>query len=66
VASALLGSFVRTAFGATRGRVSLEVRASNTAAQRLYERFGFAACGVRKAYYASPAEDAIVMQLTCL
>jgi [ribosomal protein S18]-alanine N-acetyltransferase len=31
--------------------VSLEVRVSNTAARALYERFGFAAEGVRRKYY---------------
>ena len=38
----------------------LEVRESNTAARRLYERLGFEQTGRRKAYYASPAEDAIL------
>ncbi len=38
---------------ARRGQrvVSLEVRADNAAAQRLYERHGFARVGVRKGYY---------------
>lgn len=44
---------------------TLEVRASNAAAQRLYGRFGYAPVGVRKGYYrdkrARPAEDALVM-----
>ncbi|MEN8114706.1 MAG: ribosomal protein S18-alanine N-acetyltransferase [Actinomycetota bacterium] len=39
--------------------LTLEVRATNTDAQRLYERFGFAPVGKRKGYYAG--EDAIVM-----
>jgi ribosomal-protein-alanine N-acetyltransferase len=39
---------------------TLEVRASNTAAQELYRRFGFAPAGVRKRYYEN-TEDAIVM-----
>lgn len=45
--------------------ITLEVRVSNTVAQRLYERFGFKAEGVRKGYYAdpygSPPEDAVIM-----
>jgi [ribosomal protein S18]-alanine N-acetyltransferase len=41
----------------------LEVRASNLAAQRLYEAEGFATIGRRKRYYSKPAEDAIVMRL---
>jgi [ribosomal protein S18]-alanine N-acetyltransferase len=39
---------------------TLEVRASNTAAQELYRQFGFAPAGVRKRYYEN-VEDAIVM-----
>ena len=39
--------------------LTLEVRATNTDAQRLYERFGFAPIGKWKDYYAG--EDAIVM-----
>jgi ribosomal-protein-alanine N-acetyltransferase len=41
--------------------VSLEVRASNSAAISLYEKFGFKAVGVRKRFYANPTEDAIIM-----
>jgi ribosomal-protein-alanine N-acetyltransferase len=40
---------------------TLEVRRSNEDARRLYERFGFAASGVRRAYYTNPVEDALVM-----
>ncbi len=39
----------------------LEVRPSNTPARRLYARLGFTQCGIRKAYYTDPAEDAIAM-----
>jgi len=39
----------------------LEVRASNTAAQRLYHSLSFAEAGVRKNYYARVGEDALVM-----
>jgi len=41
--------------------LTLEVRASNDAAQELYRRFGFAPVGVRRGYYAETGEDAIVM-----
>lgn len=44
----------------------LEVRQSNEAAQRLYERQGFRALGRRKAYYPAAGgrrEDAILMSL---
>lgn len=47
----------------SRGATSLtlEVRVSNTGAQELYRRFGFAPAGIRKNYYADVHEDAIVM-----
>ncbi|CAI8166670.1 MAG: Ribosomal-protein-alanine acetyltransferase [Pseudidiomarina mangrovi] len=45
--------------------IILEVRVSNLAAQRLYQRSGFTVVGRRKDYYAMPdhsREDALVMQ----
>ena len=42
--------------------VTLEVRASNTAARALYRSFGFTEVGVRHRYYASNQEDAIAMR----
>ena len=42
---------------------SLEVRASNRAAQSLYGTFGFTVLGRRRRYYTEPAEDAIIMWL---
>lgn len=39
--------------------MTLEVRSSNVAAQRLYRRFGMAPVGVRKQYYQD--EDAMIM-----
>ena len=41
--------------------LTLEVRASNEAAQSLYRRFGFEPEGVRPRYYAENGEDAIIM-----
>jgi ribosomal-protein-alanine N-acetyltransferase len=41
--------------------MTLEVRVSNLAAQALYRKFGFAPAGVRKNYYSSPREDALIM-----
>ncbi len=41
--------------------VNLEVRASNIAAQRLYEKMGFNKVGLRKLYYENK-EDAMLMQ----
>lgn len=42
-------------------RIFLEVRASNDAARRLYERHGFRLAGRRRGYYANPREDALVL-----
>ncbi len=41
--------------------VTLEVRASNEAARRLYEKYGFANVGRRVRYYTDNNEDAIIM-----
>jgi ribosomal-protein-alanine N-acetyltransferase len=43
---------------------TLEVRASNTAAIALYERFGFRSAGTRRRYYSDTGEDAMVMWRT--
>jgi ribosomal-protein-alanine N-acetyltransferase len=43
---------------------TLEVRTSNDAAIRLYERFGFRAAGRRRAYYHDNSEDALIMWRT--
>jgi [ribosomal protein S18]-alanine N-acetyltransferase len=40
---------------------TLEVRRSNDAARRLYERAGFALAGVRTSYYTNPIEDALIL-----
>lgn len=44
----------------------LEVRKSNLAAQRLYEKFGFKGVGVRRGYYQDAQEDALLMTLPVL
>jgi [ribosomal protein S18]-alanine N-acetyltransferase len=40
---------------------TLEVRLSNRAARRLYERFGFRPVGLRARYYSDNHEDALIM-----
>jgi len=42
-------------------RATLEVRASNDAARRLYERLGFYVAGTRRSYYTNPVEDALIL-----
>jgi ribosomal-protein-alanine N-acetyltransferase len=44
-------------------QVVLEVRASNEAAQILYQELGFTFVGRRRDYYRLPTEDALVMKL---
>jgi ribosomal-protein-alanine N-acetyltransferase len=43
--------------------IALEVRASNDAALAFYVRVGFSKMGLRRAYYADPVEDAVLMRL---
>lgn len=42
-------------------RITLEVRVTNTVAQRLYAKFGFRTEGVRRGYYSDNGEDALIM-----
>ena len=42
-------------------RATLEVRASNSPARRLYERLGFGVAGTRRNYYSNPVEDALIL-----
>ena len=42
-------------------RATLEVRASNDAARRLYARLGFYVAGTRRNYYTNPVEDAVIL-----
>ena len=46
--------------------LTLEVRASNTAAKELYKKHRFEDVGLRKEYYKNPTEDAIIMRNTNL
>ncbi|MBK8049346.1 MAG: ribosomal protein S18-alanine N-acetyltransferase [Anaerolineales bacterium] len=43
--------------------VTLEVRVSNVAAQRLYAKLGFVEVGLRKGYYNDNHEDALLMTI---
>jgi ribosomal-protein-alanine N-acetyltransferase len=63
IASALIRDILEQLKGEGCRFVFLEVRASNSRARRMYERFGFRELGVRKDYYLTPVEDGIVMVL---
>ncbi len=43
--------------------IHLEVRESNAPARALYEKLGFTVDGIRKNYYESPRENAVLMTL---
>ena len=43
--------------------ITLEVRASNTAAQSLYSKYGFSRVGLRRGYYTDNREDGVLMSL---
>ena len=61
IADALVEDAVCRAREADLAFITLEVRASNTPAIRLYEKHGFAEVGRRRNYYEKPREDAILM-----
>lgn len=58
----IMVALVATALERGARHLTLEVRVSNSAAQALYRRFGFAPVGLRKNYYRN--EDAMVMWAT--
>jgi [ribosomal protein S18]-alanine N-acetyltransferase len=61
IATALLERlFELTEDGGRRG-YTLEVRVSNNAAIKLYQRLGFTARGTRRGYYTDNREDALIM-----
>ncbi|MBR6119787.1 MAG: ribosomal protein S18-alanine N-acetyltransferase [Oscillospiraceae bacterium] len=47
-------------------KITLEVRASNEPAIRLYEKLGYSQVGTRKNYYEKPREDALILQKSLL
>ena len=63
VGGALLGAIIDSLKSTGAAVLMLEVRASNQAAVRLYERAGLEKVGARPGYYGGPLEDAILMQM---
>lgn len=61
VGERLLADLLREAVRSGCRRITLEVRESNQAAQRLYRKYGFAPVSRRRSYYTDPEEDAVVM-----
>lgn len=59
--SALLHRVLAEARQLGAHRATLEVRASNAAARRLYERLGFYVAATRRNYYTNPVEDALIL-----
>jgi len=63
VATAVLAVFVTHARAGQGSEIFLEVRESNLSARALYRKLGFEETGLRKSYYSSPSEDAILCRL---
>lgn len=61
IGSGLLRHILEAAHKLGAKRATLEVRASNDGARRLYERLGFHVEGTRRSYYSSPVEDALIL-----
>lgn len=59
----LLISIIGLAMKLDTRAIILEVRVSNTPAQRLYSKYGFTNIGVRRGYYKDNGEDGIMMSL---
>ena len=57
----LLLAFVDLAIDRRAREATLEVRLSNIAARRLYEKYGFRPVGLRPRYYSDDGEDALIM-----
>jgi [ribosomal protein S18]-alanine N-acetyltransferase len=62
--SRLLGEFLRLVRNRSGKDVYLEVRESNHAARKLYEKWGFVEAGRRKSYYHNPPEDAMLLRFS--
>ena len=61
VGETLLIALMDLVIGRHAREATLEVRLSNLAARKLYEKFGFRPVGVRARYYSDNGEDALIM-----
>ena len=57
----LLEGLIKLSMAMGISSMTLEVRASNIAAQNLYRQYGFVSHGIRPNYYQDDNEDAIIM-----
>ncbi|NLK33909.1 MAG: ribosomal protein S18-alanine N-acetyltransferase [Gracilibacteraceae bacterium] len=57
----LVKEMIKRAKESKAERITLEVRASNVAARKLYKKLGFKDGGIRKGYYTDTGEDAVIM-----
>nr|MBC7244877.1 ribosomal protein S18-alanine N-acetyltransferase [Chloroflexota bacterium] len=57
----LLTHLIDHAIALNAAVLTLEVRVSNSPAQKLYQKYGFMAAGLRKRYYSDNNEDALIM-----
>jgi len=64
IASTLLSMVLDYAKTININDILLEVRITNIAAQKLYEKYGFEKINVRKNYYPNNLEDAIIYKLS--
>lgn len=61
IGEALLNKIISDCYKNEIKYITLEVRASNSAAIGLYEKYGFKSLGTRKGYYQNNNEDALIM-----
>ena len=62
IAEALVAALVEELKKLESHCLTLEVRASNEPAQKLYEKLGFSQIGRRPKYYRNPREDALILR----
>ncbi len=63
IGEALLIAIIELAIKLGAHLITLEVRASNAEAQKLYAKYGFVRVGLRRGYYTDNREDAVLMSI---
>lgn len=62
IAQALIGTLISDLKERGSHCLTLEVRASNAPARKLYDKLGFSLVGMRPKYYFHPREDACILR----